>query len=127
MTMSALEWVKFYNFAIAKVFLTQQTELGSTETGARAVAETFYEQLGSIVQADCEELATLINNKLIVPLVNDELRTAGDVSDVRALAARPAGSGVAAVLSQLIGAKVIHPRPEDEAYFRDVFEMPASS
>jgi hypothetical protein len=36
-----------------------------------------------------------------------------------------AGSGVATVLSQLIGAKVIHPRPEDEAYFRDVFEMPA--
>jgi hypothetical protein len=44
--MSALEWVKAYNLAVAKTFLTQQTELGSTETGARALGETFYEQLG---------------------------------------------------------------------------------
>jgi phage gp29-like protein len=49
--------------------LTQGTELGSTETGARALGEVFQEQLGGIVQADCEALAAIINNGLIVPLV----------------------------------------------------------
>jgi hypothetical protein len=44
--MSMLEWVKYYNLQIAKTFLTQQTELGSTETGARALGETFLEQMG---------------------------------------------------------------------------------
>jgi hypothetical protein len=42
--MSMLEWVRYYNLAIAKTYLTQQTELGSTETGARALGEVFYDQ-----------------------------------------------------------------------------------
>lgn len=63
-----LEWVKYYNLAVAKTFLTQQTELGSTGTGARALGEVFYDQIGGIVQADCEAIANLLNNTLVVPL-----------------------------------------------------------
>jgi hypothetical protein len=124
-SMSMLEWVKYYNLTIAKTYLTQQTELGSTETGARALGEVFYDQMGGIVQADCEALANLINNTLIVPLVNwnfgeqEFYPTFAPSQRVRA------GSGVATVIAQLIGAKAIHPRPEDEAYLRDIFEMPA--
>lgn len=124
MQSSALEWAKFYNLAVAKVFLTQQTELGSTETGARALAEQFYEQLGSIVQADCEELATLINNKLIVRLVDWNFGPHEAYPMFAPSQRVKSGSGVATVIGSLISAKIIHPRPEDEAYFRDVFEMP---
>lgn len=124
-TMSMLEWVRYYNLAIAKTFLTQQTELGSTETGARALGEVFYSQMAGIVQADCEALANLINNQLIVPLVRynfgeqDQYPIFAPSQRVRA------GTGVASVIQQLINAGAIHVRPEDEAYLRDVFELPA--
>ena len=123
-TAAALEWVKHYNLQVAKVFLTQQTELGSTETGARALGETFYEQLGGIVQADCEALASMINNQLIVPLVRwnfgpqEVYPTFAPSQRVRA------GTGVPTVLQQLIASKSIHPRPEDEAWLRELFHMP---
>lgn len=125
MTMTALEWVRYYTLAVAKVFLTQQTELGSTETGARAVSETFYEQLGSIVQADCEELGAQINNVLIVPLVNFNFGPQAAYPSFTPSQRVKTGSGVATAIAALITAGVLHPRPEDEAYFRDVFELPA--
>ena len=123
-TLSMLEWIRFYNLVTAKTFLTQQTELGSTETGARALGEVFYDQMAGIVQADCEELANLINNRLIVPLVRYNF---GDREFYPAFTPSQrvrAGSGVATVLQTLKGAGVFNPRPEDEAYVRDIFEMP---
>jgi uncharacterized protein DUF935 len=124
-TMSMLEWVRYYNLQIAKTFLTHQTELGSTETGARALGDTFFEQMTGIVQADCENLAALINNKLIVPLIlwNFGPQDSYPVFTPTERVHR-AGGGVAAVLQQLITAGAIHPRPEDEVYLRDVFGLP---
>jgi hypothetical protein len=119
--------VRYYNLAIAKTYLTQQTELGSTETGARALGEVFYDQMGGIVQADCEALANLINNALIVPLVRYNFGEQEFYPTFAPSQRVRAGSGVASVLSQLITSKAIHPRPEDEAYLRDVFELPTSS
>jgi hypothetical protein len=122
--MSSLEWVRAYNLAIAKTYLTQQTELGSTETGARALGETFYEQLGGIVQADCEDLANLINNRLIVPLVKWNFGAQETYPTFAPSQRVRAGSGVATVLKSLVDAGAVHVRPEDEAYLRDVFELP---
>jgi hypothetical protein len=68
--MSVLEWTKFYNLAIAKTYLTQLSELGSTETGSRAVGDSFTSQLESVVQSDCEDIANIINEELIVPLID---------------------------------------------------------
>jgi hypothetical protein len=123
-TLSMLEWIKYYNLATAKTFLTQQTELGSTETGARALGEVFYDQMGGIVQADCEDIANLLNNELIVPLVRYNFGEQEFYPTFAPSQRVRAGSGVATVIAQLIGAKAIHPRPEDEAYLRDIFEMP---
>jgi hypothetical protein len=123
-TMSMLEWIKYYNLAVAKTFLTQMTELGSTETGARALGEVFYSQMGGIVQADCEDIANLLNNELIVPLVRYNFGEQEFYPTFAPSQRVRAGTGVATVIAQLIGAKVIHPRPEDEAYLRDIFEMP---
>lgn len=123
-TMAALEWVKYYNIQIAKTYLTQGTELGSTQTGARALGEVFFEQLGGIVQADCEDLASLINNLLIVPLVQWNFGPQ-DVYPTFAPSQRvKKGTGVASVLQQLVTAGAIHILPEDEVWARDIFGMP---
>jgi hypothetical protein len=67
---NVLEWVKFYNVGIAKSFLTQVSELGTTDTGSRAVGETFTEQLQGVVQSDCEDIANIINEELVIDLVD---------------------------------------------------------
>jgi hypothetical protein len=67
---NVLEWVKFYNVGIAKSFLTQVSELGTTDTGSRAVGETFTEQLQGVVQSDCEDIANIINEQLVIDLVD---------------------------------------------------------
>jgi hypothetical protein len=65
-----LEWVRYYDAGVAKTFLTQQSELGTTQTGSRAVGETFFEQLKRLVQADCEEIAGILNERLVKQMVD---------------------------------------------------------
>jgi hypothetical protein len=125
MSMSMLEWVKRYDLAIAKTMLTQLTELGSTDTGTRALGETFADQLSGIVQGDVEDIANLVNNGLIVPLVRwnfgdqDFYPTFAPSQRVRA------GSSIATIFGQLKTAGVLHPRPEDEEWARDAYELPS--
>lgn len=126
-TMSALEWVKYYNLAVAKTYLTQATELGSTETGARALGESFFDQLGGIVQADCEELAALINNQLIVPLVRYNFGEQDAYPTFAPSQRVKAGAGIATMMKQMIDAGIVHVRPEDEMFVRDLLELPSVS
>jgi hypothetical protein len=123
-SMSALEWVKHYNLQTAKTFLTQGTELGSTETGARALGEVFQEQMSGIVQADCEALASLINNTLIVPLVRYNFGEQQQYPMFTPSQRVTLSGGIASVLQQLITANAVHVRPEDEAWLRDALELP---
>jgi hypothetical protein len=124
-TMSMLEWTKHYILSVAKIFLTQHTELGSTETGARALGETFVEGMKGIVQADCEDLASLINNRLIVPLV---LWNYGPQETYPAFAPSQRvkiGGGAGQMLNFLVANGVVHPRPEDEQFMRDAIGLPS--
>ncbi|HVX39602.1 MAG TPA: DUF935 family protein [Gemmatimonadaceae bacterium] len=125
MTMSGLEWVKAYNVAIATAYLTQQDQVAGQVHGSRATVQTFFEHLEGIVQADCEDLANIVNNGLIVPLVlwnfgpQDAYPMFAPSQRVRA------GSGVGQIIQQLISAGAIHVRPEDEAFLRDIVGLPA--
>lgn len=123
-TLSMLEWVKYYDLAIAKTYLTQQTELGSTNTGARAVGETMLEQLGGIVQADCEDLGTIINQRLVKRLVDWNYGPQDAYPQFTPSQRVKIGGGIATMLTTLIGSNAIHPRPEDEAFLRDAFGLP---
>jgi hypothetical protein len=122
--MSMLEWVRYYNLQIAKTFLTQQTELGSTETGARALGETFLQQMGGLVQADCEDLASIINEGLVKRLVDLNFGPQKTYPLFTPSQRVTYGGGVGTVLQQLIASGAIHPRPEDEAFLREALNMP---
>lgn len=118
-----LEFVKWYALAKAKVLLTQSTELGSTETGSRALGESFVEQTEGASQSDCEQIASILNERLIVPLIDwnfgpqEEYPAFTPKQRVRNSAA------LAGVFSQLksAGFKLT---AQDEAWFRDQVEMP---
>lgn len=122
-----LNFIKLYNLQIQKVFSTQQVELGTTSTGSRAVGETFDEQRQGVIQADCEDIASVINNLLIVPLVKwnyGEQKTYPAFNPSQKVKAK---QGLAADIVALTTAQYIHPRPEDEAYVRDAYELPEVS
>lgn len=124
MVLSALEWVRYYALGIAKTYLTQGTELGSTETGARALGETFYEQTESIVQSDCEDIANIINEHLIIPLVDWNF---GPQESYPAFAPSQRvrkSPAVATVISDLIAAGAVKWDESDEAWLRDTLDWP---
>jgi hypothetical protein len=124
MTLSALEWVKMYNIAIGTAFLTQQNQLVDAAHGSRALAVTLYEHLEGIVQADCEDLANLINNRLIIPLVTWNFGPQDTYPAFAPSQRVRAAGGIGQILQQLIAANAIHVRPEDEAFLRDVMGLP---
>lgn len=123
-TMSTLEWVRYYNLQTAKTYMTQGTELGSTETGARALGEVFVDQMQGLVQADVEALGSLINNRLIIPLVRYNFGEQAVYPMFTPSHRVKMSGGVATVLAQLVTAGAVHLRPEDEAWARDAFELP---
>lgn len=122
--MSALEFIKWYTLSIAKTYLTQQTELGSTETGARAVGEVMYEHMEGAVQDDIEAIAALFNEELIVPLVDwnfgrqEFYPTFAPSQRVRA------SSAIAEVLANLIQAGAVKWDAQDEGWLREKLHMP---
>lgn len=67
---SILDWAKWYAVGIAKVYLTQGTELGTTDSGSRALGEVMQEGAEGVSQSDCEHIAAILNERVIVPLVN---------------------------------------------------------
>jgi hypothetical protein len=124
-TLSMLEWVKYYDLAIAKTYLTQSSELGSTQTGSRAVGQTMVEQLGSLVQADCEELGSLINERLIKQLVDWNFGPQEFYPAFTPSARVRANSQLVAMAKPLYDIGMLHARPEDEVYVRDALELPS--
>lgn len=123
-TDAAREWTKWYTLAIAKTWLTQQTELGSTETGARAVGEVMYEHMEQAVQDDCDSLSNLLNERLIVSLVNINYGPQ-EVYPSFAPSQRVRGSPVIAqVVASLISAGALGWDAADEGWLREKLEMP---
>jgi hypothetical protein len=125
MTMATLDWVKYYNLAITKAYYTQGSELGSTETGARALGEIMLASLETIVQADAEALANVINEKLVVPMV---IMNFGEQEIYPRFEPRQRVRGsaeFATAISTMISSKSW--RPEDESWYRDIMKMPTVS
>jgi hypothetical protein len=120
----SLNWTKFWNLQVAKAFSTQQTELGSTQTGSRAVGQTFDEQRQGVIQADCEDIASVINNLLIVPLVKWNYGEQKTYPAFNPSQRTKANKGAAADIVSLTTAGYLHPTPADEVHVRDMLEMP---
>jgi hypothetical protein len=116
---NVLEWVKFYNVGIAKSFLTQVSELGTTDTGSRAVGDTFSEQLTGVVQSDCEDIATVINEKLLIALVDWNFGPQ-DAYPIFSPSARfKIDASLAGMINSLKVSGTVKWDAQDEAWFRD--------
>lgn len=119
-----LEILKWYTLAIAKTYLTHGTELGSTNTGARALGETMYEQAEGVVQADCEAVAQIINERLIVPMVlwnfgpQDAYPTFTPSQRVRA------SNAIGQLLTGWVQQGIVKWTAADEQWLRDANGMP---
>ena len=65
-----LEYVRYHNQQMAKAYLSQVLELGTTETGSRAVGNSFLTSFYNAEKAIAGQIAEVITNKILTPLVN---------------------------------------------------------
>lgn len=114
-----LETIKWYTLACAKTFLTQGTELGSTQTGARALGETMYDQMEGVVQADCEQIAQLLTERLIVPLVQWNFGEQKSYPAFNPSQRVRQQAAIAQTIATLIEKKAVQWDAEDENWLRD--------
>jgi hypothetical protein len=121
---SALAWIQEYNSRCAKVLLTQGTDLGTTDHGARALGQTFEEQLAGAVQADAESIASIILEKLITPLVDYNFGEQEQYPGYSPSQRAKARTGFMDELTKAKAAGVFHATPADEFQFRDRYELP---
>jgi hypothetical protein len=120
---NVLEWVKFYNIGIAKSFLTQVSELGTTDTGSRAVGDTFSQQLEGVVQSDCEDIANILNEQLVIDLVDWNFGPQ-DAYPVFSPSARiQIDSATAQLVNTLKQSGAVVWDAQDEAWLRDALGM----
>src|SRR5207237_6589924 len=117
---AVLDIIKFYAVNIAKAYLTQGNDLASaTDTGARALGETFFEQSEGIVQADCEQVASLLNERLIVPLVDANFGPQDAYPTFSPSARVRQSPAIGTLIQSLVAAGCLHATPQDEAWIRD--------
>lgn len=119
-----LEWVQNYESRIQKIVLTQGVDLGTTDTGSRAVGETFADQLQGAVQADAENIAAIILEQLIKPLVDLNFDT--EIYPQYSPSAR--AKATTTLFTNIKTAKdagILTPRPEDEVDIRDRLGLPS--
>jgi hypothetical protein len=121
-----LEWLKYYDLCIAKTYVTQSSELGSTETGSRAVGDTMVEQLGALIQGDCEDLAAILNGEQLIKGLVDWNFGPQQIYPQFSPSQRVKANGKLATLAKpLIDAGLLHGRAEDEIVVRDELGLPA--
>jgi hypothetical protein len=123
---AVLDIIKFYAVNISKAYLTQGSDLASaTDTGARALGETFYDQSAGIVQAEIEQIAEILNEQLIVPLVDINFGPQDAYPTFSPSERVKQSPAIGQLIATLVAAKAIHCTPQDEAWLRDAIGMPA--
>jgi hypothetical protein len=122
---SAQAWVAWYALEIAKNTLSMGTELGSTATGSRALGQTMYTSLETVVQADCEHIAQIVNDEIIVPLIDWNFGPQASYPVLQPSPKVQKGKDLADLMKVLADAKAIKLTAEDEAWIRDAIEMPS--
>lgn len=125
MTIAILDWVKYYKLCIAMTYLTQGSELGSTDTGSRALGEIMMEQSETVVQGDDEEIANIINRQIVVPLVDWNFGPQDAYPQFVPSQRVRASSAIGTVITSLITARAIKWEPKDEAWLRDAMHLPS--
>lgn len=119
-----IDFIRYLDGAIAKVALQQMLELGTTASGNRALGESMLDMLEASLQGTAEFLASLIQQKLIVPLV--DLNFGERDSYPQLLPAVTIGS-TKELIDTIAAAKsagMVGWTAEDESRIRDVTELP---
>jgi hypothetical protein len=119
--------IEHHDVMIARNVLAQFINLGSTETGAYALADSQTRTFLEALQSVCEYIEDVINTDAIPRLVDYNFD--GVAVYPRLTASKVAMSDitdVAAPLAQLVSGGLIHPDPELEDFLREQFGLPSA-
>lgn len=124
MTLATLQWVQYYKLCIAMTYLTQGSELGSTNSGSRALGEIMLEQAETVVQGDDEQIANIINQQIVVPLIDWNFGPQDAYPQFVPSQRVRASSAMGTIITTLITSGAIKWEPKDEAWLRDAMHLP---
>ncbi|MCA1570778.1 MAG: DUF935 domain-containing protein [Chloroflexi bacterium] len=123
-TPDTLGFIKYLDGQIAKAPLAQFLELGSTDTGARALGESFVDFFTLALQTLAETLADEATDYVVLDLVN--LNWGEDEPAPRIVCADVGtqNQATADALAMLLNAGALSPDPELESYVRKEWSLP---
>lgn len=125
---SVLEWVRYYHIGISLMWLMQGQNLSlNSQSGARALGDTMYDEAATAVQSDNDQLAAIINEQIIVPLVDANFGPQESYPLFNPTQRARDTQVIGQVLQQLVTAGCLHPTPQDEAYIREQLRLPTIS
>lgn len=123
-TPDTLGFIKYLDGQIAKAPLAQFLDLGSTETGSRALGSSFVDFFTLALQATADEIADTATDQIVLDLVDlnwgaDEPAprvVCADVGSIHAVTAE--------AISALMEAGALQADPELESYVRKEWKLP---
>lgn len=120
----ALAFIKYLDQQISVSFLTQWLNLGTTETGARAIAEVFVDMFTQSIQDFGDAHADQATTQIVVPMVN--LNWGEDEPAPRIVCGNVGANHAitAAALAELYKSGALSFDPVLENYIREMYKLP---
>lgn len=119
-----IEMIRYLDSAIHKITLSQILELGSSESGNRALGDSFLDLLQAALQSQAEYLAALIQRRVIVPLVDTNWGPQDEYPLLQPSVVLGKFTELVTTLSSAKTAGLLGWTAEDEARLRDMAELP---
>ncbi len=119
-----LGFIKWLDLQIAKSALMQHLDLGSTESGSRALGEAFIDVLMMAVQAVAEEIAEAFTRQVCARLVEWNEGLDEPVPQVVVSGIGERHEVTAEALATLLGSGALDADPGIKAYIRQKFQLP---
>ena len=117
--------IRYHAEEIAKSMLAQFINLGTTQTGSRALAESDLDMFLTALQGMAHEIAETVNEDIVAPLVSWNFGE-GVRAEVTATNIRRANvERIAKAATQLSGAGLIRGDADLEAHLRRMMDLPA--
>ena len=116
--------IQFHNQQMAKAFLSQLIELGTTQTGSRALGEADSTNFFNGIKAIADQICEKVTNDILVPLVEENF--AGDIPvQLRATDVLPEdNSAQLDNIQKFLASKILGTNEEQREFIRELLELP---
>ena len=122
--LDTLPRVQYHNQQMAKAFLSQLIELGTTATGSRAVGDDFSKNFFNGIKAISDQITEKVTNDILIPLVEENFGTGIPVTLVATDIVPEDNSAQLENIQKFLASKILGTNEEQREYIRELLELP---